>query len=57
MGEHGDKPVEVDPDIGEGEPGEGDPGWAGGGGPASVIEDEKPTDEELHRPDTDHSIT
>jgi hypothetical protein len=57
MGEHGEKPIEVDPDIGEGEPGEGDPGWAGGGGPASVIEDEKPTDEERHRPDTDHSVT
>ena len=56
MGEHGDKPIEVDPDVGGTEPGEGDPGWVGGGGPASVIEDDKPTDEERHRPDTDHSV-
>jgi hypothetical protein len=56
MGEHGDKPIEVDPNVGGTEPGEGDPGWVGGGGPASVIEDDKPTDEERHRPDTDHSI-
>jgi hypothetical protein len=35
---------------------QGDAGWVGGGGPASVIEDEKPTDEERHRPDTDHSV-
>ena len=57
MGEHGDSPHEVDPGIGVESPGEGDPGWVGGGGPASVIEDDKPTDEELHRPDTDHSIS
>jgi hypothetical protein len=56
MGEHGDKPNEVDPSVGGDEPGEGDPGWIGGGGPASTIDDEKPTDEERHLPDTDHSV-
>jgi hypothetical protein len=57
MGEHGDKPIEVDPEVGADGPGEGDPGWAGGGGPASVIEDEKPTETDSHLPDTDHSIS
>ncbi len=57
MGEHGDKSNEVDPSVGGDEPGEGDPGWIGGGGPASTIDDEKPTDEERHLPDTDHSVT
>ena len=57
MGEHGEKPIDVDPELGEGEPGEGEAGWVGGGGPASVIVDDKPTDDERHRPDTDHSVT
>jgi hypothetical protein len=55
--EHGDKEIPVDPTVGGSEPGEGDPGWIGGGGPASTIDDMDPTDEESHRPDTDHSIT
>jgi len=57
MGAHGDSPDEVDPNVGGEEPGEADPGWVGGGGPASTIEDDKPTDEERHLPDTDHSVT
>ncbi len=57
MREHGDKPSDVDPSVGDDEPGEADPGWVGGGGPASTIEDEKPADEERHLPDTDHSVT
>ena len=57
MTEHADSPHDVDPSVGSDGPGEGDPGWVGGGGPASVIENEKPTDEDLHRPDTDHAIT
>jgi len=54
--EHGDKEIPVDPTVGGGGPGEGDPGWIGGGGPASTIDDVDPTDEDAHRPDTDHSI-
>jgi hypothetical protein len=38
------------------EPSEADPGWIGGGGPASTIEDDEPSDEERHLEDTDHSI-
>ena len=57
MGEHGDKPIEVDPALGGSEPGEGDPGWAGGGGPAPTIEGTEPTDEEGHLEDTDHSVS
>ena len=34
-----------------------EPGWIGGGGPASPMDYEKPTDEERHLPDTDHSVT
>jgi hypothetical protein len=56
MGEHEDKPDEVDPAVGGDAPGEADPGWVGGGGPASTIEDDEPTDEERHLPDTDHSV-
>ncbi len=55
--EHGDMEIDVDPTVGAGGPGEGDPGWGGGGGPASTIDETKPTDEERHRPDTDHSVT
>ena len=57
MGEHGDKSNAVAPSVGGDEPGVGDPGGIGGGGPASTIDDEKPTDEERHLPDTDHSVT
>jgi hypothetical protein len=55
MGEHGDKPIEVDPTVGGTEPGEGDAGWAGGGGPASTI-DEDASEEEGHLADTDHTV-
>ena len=60
MAEHGDNPNEneVDPTVGADEgSGEADPGWVGGGGPASTIDDVKPTDEDAHLPDTDHSVT
>jgi hypothetical protein len=54
--EHGDKDIDVDPTVGAGGPGEGDPGWVGGGGPASTIDDVDPTDDESHLEDTDHSV-
>lgn len=54
--EHADTPNDVDPSVGAGGPGEGDPGWVGGGGPASTIDDTSPTDEEGHTADTDHSV-
>jgi hypothetical protein len=38
------------------EPDDADPGWIGGGGPASTIEGDEPTDEERHLEDTDHSV-
>lgn len=54
MGEHGDKPNDVDPAVGGDEPGDADPGWVGGGGPATTIEGDEPTDEERHLADTEH---
>jgi hypothetical protein len=47
---------DVDPTVGDSEHGEADPGWVGGGGPATTIEDDEPTDEEGHLEDTDHSV-
>jgi len=56
MGEHGDKPIEVDPALGGGDPEDGDAGWAGGGGPASTIDEGSHEDEPGHLEDTDHSV-
>lgn len=53
MGEHGDKPDETfatDADLGE----EEDVGLAGGGGPASTMNEDDPKDDESHLADTDH---
>jgi hypothetical protein len=55
MAEHGDKDIDVDPTVGGTEPGEGDSGWAGGGGPASTIDED--AEAEGHLADTDHSVS
>jgi hypothetical protein len=52
-----DTEQDVDPTVGADEPGDADPGFIGGGGPAETIEGTDPADEEAHRADGDHSIT